>query len=159
MSRITTLLIGACAAILFYVSGCSGGGDEPVTGTSTTSSPADAFAGSWTFDSGAINLNCSIGASSQINLTGTMTVTKVDDTDVSATFAVPSATCNIGFSVTGATAAISANQTCTVFNGGTPEIFTITTGTLFFNSHHLVLQLAGGVPGCATDANGTFPQP
>ena len=139
-------IVRVSAAAVLLVLGCSGGnGDGADT---ATSSPADAFAGSWTFDFGAITFDgaCVPGVyPTAIMFTGsTMTITKNDATDVTAAFTATGVACDVGFTVSGAMAAVKAGQTCTISDGAVSGAFEISNGSLYFNSMHLVLNMSGG---------------
>jgi hypothetical protein len=158
--RLTTASkVGISAAAAVFALGC---------GAST--SPADAFVGTWTFDSGVINMDCTYGVGPQIQLIGsTMTIAKIDATDVAATFAVAAASCDVDFTVSGRTATVQAGQTCAISDGVISGTVEINSGSLFFSSGHLVLGLLGDFsisqysgtyfPVCTPGVSGTFPVP
>ena len=158
--------VGVAAVLL--VLGCGGGnGSGPDTGAT---SPADAFAGNWTFDFAAVSFDgaCAPGVyPTGITFTGTtMTITKNDATDVTAAFTATGVTCDVGFTVSGATATVKAGQTCNISVGGVSGTFEISNGgeNLYFNQMHLVLSLLGGfapsgttTTTCGVTIDGTAP--
>jgi hypothetical protein len=165
-------IVHVSAAAVLLVLGCDAG----------TRPPADAFAGTWTFAFGSIGFDHACIANggiyvSPILLTGdTMTITKDDDTDVTATFGPTGATCDVGFTVSRPTASLLGDPTATVKPGQTcsisldpvPGTFQIESGGLDFYSNPygkmLELTLAGGfVPTgyatttCSVNVVGRFP--
>ena len=99
-------LVGAAAALLAVgcSSGSGGGG----------SNPAAMFTGAWTFGSGSITPMCNV-AIPAFDLTGdTMTITRVNDTEVSTSLTGSGVMCNVNFNVSGTTATALPGQTCLV---------------------------------------------
>ena len=96
--------VGVLAAAL-GVLGSSGCGSSGATGD-----PAAAFAGNWTFDSGSIMPACTGVNIAAVNLTGVpVAITKVDTTHVKLT-TTAGITCDVNFSVSGATATVAAGD-------------------------------------------------
>jgi hypothetical protein len=144
------------ATVLFFA-GCGSS-----SGGAGGSDPAGAFAGTWTFGSGStIQPMCS-GAGSTIgnvDLTGdTLTISEVDSTHVNLT-STNGIDCNVTFTVSGSTATIEANQSCTASISGTTAIINIKTWTATLASGALSSSLTGTVNSivtCTPIGNGTL---
>src|SRR5450631_3376346 len=96
---------GAAAAVALAFVGCGSSG--------SSSAPADAFAGNWTFDSGSIDATCAGTALAPIELMGDpLTITKVDATHVTVALTGNGLTCDLNFSVSGSTATVTGTPTC-----------------------------------------------
>jgi hypothetical protein len=166
--------VGAAAALL--VLGCGGGGNGGAGGSGggATTPPTDTFVGTWTGDAGSVDFTCTGLYPASIPFTGTtMTVTKDDATDVTATFTLTGAACAVRFTVSVPTTPQTApaqtsqtGQTCAVSDGGVSGVFVIDSGDMYFQDGHLNLRLGGDfVPtgsstsACAVSADGTFPSP
>jgi hypothetical protein len=137
-------------AAILLVLGCSGG-----TG------PADAFVGTWTFaEFSGIDSSgpCVPGGSSVlIDLTGAMTITKNNGTDITAAFASNGAACDLGFTVNEAGATAKTGQSCSISNAAMSGTFEITTGSLNLYPTFLLMSLSGDfVPTGATSASCTL---
>jgi hypothetical protein len=138
-----------------------------VLGSSCGTDPADAFVGTWTSTDAAIDSVGSCGPSGSIgaiDLTG-MTITEVDRSHITATFVANGAACELGFTVSGATATVKPDQSCSISDGTTSGAFEITDGNLYLYTNFLLLSLHGGFvpPGatvisttCYVSAVGTF---
>ncbi|HVV48471.1 MAG TPA: hypothetical protein VHO06_02330, partial [Polyangia bacterium] len=113
-------------ALGLLLAGCSSSAD-------TSSDPAAAVAGSWTFTSGSIDPMCDTSALGgttipPFDLTGdTLTINRVTSTQVSTALNGTGFMCDVNFSVSGSTATASPNQTCvfTVSIGGSNQPVTV----------------------------------
>lgn len=115
-----------------------------------SSDPAAAFPATWTFTSGMIDPMCSgLGSTlTPFDLTGdTMTVTRVDPTQVSTMLTGTGVMCDVNFTVSGMIATAEAGQTCafTVAVGGTSTAVTvdITSWTLTVSGDSLTMSMSG----------------
>jgi hypothetical protein len=131
VTRASIVRVSAAAALL--VLGCGGG-----------AGPADAFVGSWTFDSGSIDFGiCGGVVLPPIDFTGAvLTITKDDSTDVTATFAATDVSCDIMYTVRPGQGQVKTGQ-CAI-SGAATGTFVVDGGLLDFTSTHLVLDLLGG---------------
>jgi hypothetical protein len=137
----TSRRLGGFGVIVFGLSlGCSsstpsGGGD-----------PAAAFAGNWTFQSGSVMPMCSGITIPDVNLTGDpVTITRDDATHIHLV-TTNGITCNVALTVSGTTATVAANQTCTI-------VAPAPIGTATVNITSWTLTLSGNT--IATSMNGT----
>jgi hypothetical protein len=160
-------IAGVCGvAAALFLFGC---GSSSITGD-----PAAAFAGNWTFGSGAIQPMCNLAGISPFDLTGdTMIVTRVDATHVATMLTGTGVMCDVNFTVTGTTATASSGQTCVVTApvtiGGTQMNIAvninISTWTLNVSGDNLTMAMTGsasaegGLLTCAPTADGTATRP
>ena len=155
VTRASIVRVSAAAALLAL--GCGGG----------AGSPADAFVGSWTFDSGSIDFAGTCGGVflPSIDFTGAvLTITKDDGTHVTATFAATDVSCDIMYTVNPGQGMVKTGQ-CAI-SGAMAGTFAIDSGLLYFNSTHLLLDLLGGfeptgasTSACSVTADSSAPNP
>jgi hypothetical protein len=136
------LALGAAAC------GSSGGGN------------ADAFVGTWTFQSGTLTpMNCSLGGTNvpPQDLTGAqLVVTKIDASHVSAML---TSTCTPTFGTSGSTATAAANQTCGVMASGLTVTVAISSWTMNVTGNSMTTAMSGSVailPGCTVSGTGSL---
>jgi hypothetical protein len=155
MSFIKTSFLRLCGAAAFLVLGCGGG-----SGNGITSSPADAFTGTWTFGSGSIVPTCTGTTLDDISLVGgNMTITKVDASDVTVMVAASGAMCDVKFTVSGTTATVKSGQTCIISENGLSATLDVTTWTMTVTDGTLMMSMAGtaqvSIISCTPTATGT----
>jgi hypothetical protein len=142
---------GVAAALFLFGCGSSG----------SSSDPADAFAGNWTFDSGSIDGVCAGAALSPVELTGDpLTINKVDATHLTVTLTGNGLMCNVNFSVSGSTATATGMPTCAfpvTLAGATMTVTAnITQWTLNTSSSgSLSMMMAGTASICSATGTGT----
>jgi hypothetical protein len=122
-------------ASVLALSGCAKGG---------------AFVGTWTYGSGsAATIDCGGGANND-TLVGNVTIIGGSTSDI--VLAQPSG-CNLNFSVSGTTATLVPNQSCSISLAGTTSTC---TGTLAFSTASLTLAGDNKIMTVQAHANATF---
>jgi hypothetical protein len=137
-------IIRVSVAAALLVLGCGGG----------AGSPADAFVGSWTFDSGSIDFAGTCGGVflPSIDLTGAVvTITKDDSADVTATFAATDASCDVVYAVDPGQGQVKTGQ-CAI-SGAMTGTFVVDSGLLYLLNNDLILHLLGGFEPTGTSTN------
>jgi hypothetical protein len=135
-----TRVCGAAAAL--FVLGCGSSSTRADGGD-----PAAALVGIWTFNSGSIVPTCNLTIPS-FDLTGdTMTITRVNSTQVATNLQGNGLTCDVNFTVSGTTATATAGQTCMVTTtvGTTPvsAVIQISTWTVVVSGDTLTNSMSG----------------
>lgn len=141
-------------------SGAAGSGAGGGAAGSSGGSLADAFVGTWTFDSGDLTpLNCAIAGSTlpSLALPGrTLVITKVDATHVTSAFG-PS--CDVTFAVSGTSGTAAAGQTCGVMLKSGVVSIAVSSWSLSLSNGALTTDMAGSVPllaGCTVSGSGSL---
>jgi hypothetical protein len=145
------------AFALVLVGGCSSSGGGGPGGPN-----ADSYAGMWTFQTGSIVPNCNLTAS-DIDLTGQpMTITKTDSSHIAVVVNATGATCDVNFTVNGATATVASGQTCMISDNGITATVNVTSWTLTLSGSQLSMSMsgsasaAGGLVTCTPTSTGTL---
>lgn len=126
------------------------------------------FVGDWKYSTGSINQDCNLTIPA-VDLTGdTITIVKVDDTHIDATWSGTAVMCSIEYSVAGNVATAATGQTCTEtisVNLSAPTtismIVAVTSSTLTLTNGVLVMALTGtgtadgGVLSCTPTGTGS----
>jgi hypothetical protein len=144
--------------------GRAGTGGQPGAGGRGGTSAGDAtapFTGTWTFSAGTVTPMCGAINVPPISLAGsTATITRVDATHVTMSFATTQLTCNLNLTVSGSTATAASGQTCMITVMGVAATVTVTSWTLMASGSTLAMSMRGtaraGAVTCMPSGSGTL---
>jgi hypothetical protein len=127
---------------------------------------ADAFVGTWTFQSGAITPACSLVMLDPIDMTGdVVTMTKTDANHVTMMISGNGVMCDVAFAVDGKTATAAAGQTCAISASGYNAVVNVSSWTMTLSgSNDIGMSMMGTTSvtamgftiNCAPTATGTM---
>ncbi len=146
-----TSLIAVLAAVL-TLAGCS---------SSSSSINADAYVGTWTFQSGTIVPNCSGITLGNVDLTGdAVSISKVDTSHIQMMISGGGVMCDVHFTVDGGTAKADSGQTCALSESGYNAVLNVTTWTLSLSGTDIQMSMSGtasvSIVSCAPTSTGTM---
>lgn len=117
------------------MTGCSSSGSGP---------NADAYVGSWTFQSGTIVPMCSTIMLGNIDLTGdAVAITKIDGSHVAMVINGGGVMCDVRFTVDGNSAKADSGQTCAISDSGVNAVVNVSSWTLSLSGSQIDMSMSG----------------